>query len=77
SVFIEGGSEVNGSAVSSGMVDKFLFFIAPKIIGGRGAPGPIGGGGIEVVTDSLQLEISSIEKIADDIVVEAYPSKRL
>jgi len=77
SVFIEGGAEVNGSAISSGIVDKLLFFIAPKIVGGRDAPGPIGGMGIEKISDSLELDITSVKKCGQDIVIEAYPSKRL
>ena len=35
SVLLEGGSSLNAHALEDGIVDKVLFFIAPKIIGGR------------------------------------------
>ncbi|MGD1076535.1 MAG: bifunctional diaminohydroxyphosphoribosylaminopyrimidine deaminase/5-amino-6-(5-phosphoribosylamino)uracil reductase RibD, partial [Thermodesulfovibrionales bacterium] len=34
SVLIEGGSSLNAHALGDGVVDKVMFFIAPKIIGG-------------------------------------------
>jgi len=76
SVFLEGGSEVNGSAVRSGIVDKFLFFIAPKVIGGHKAPGPVGGSGFDTVSGSMGLDIKLVERSGQDIVVEAYPYNR-
>ncbi|HJX30500.1 MAG TPA: bifunctional diaminohydroxyphosphoribosylaminopyrimidine deaminase/5-amino-6-(5-phosphoribosylamino)uracil reductase RibD, partial [Thermodesulfobacteriota bacterium] len=53
SVLIEGGSEINTSALQSGIVDKVLFFYAPKIIGGKQAPLMVGGKGIARVKDAL------------------------
>ena len=34
SLLIEGGSSVISSALSAGIVDKIIFFFAPKILGG-------------------------------------------
>src|SRR3989344_4813188 len=45
SVMIEGGSELNSSAIKDGIVDKVLIFAAPKIIGN--GLGPIGSLGIK------------------------------
>ncbi len=73
SVFIEGGSEVNASAVRERIVDKFLFFVAPKLITGKNAKGPIGGPGIETMDRAISLKDVTIRKIGPDIVFEAYP----
>jgi diaminohydroxyphosphoribosylaminopyrimidine deaminase/5-amino-6-(5-phosphoribosylamino)uracil reductase len=45
SLLIEGGGEVAASALAAGIVDKVIFFIAPKIIGGREAPTAVSGAG--------------------------------
>jgi len=73
SVLIEGGSEVHASAVKEKIVDKFLFFIAPKLITGRNAKGPIGGEGIETLEEAFLLKDLTIKRFDEDILVEAYP----
>src|SRR5206468_260471 len=42
SLLIEGGAEVNASALREGVVDWLLFFLAPRILGGRVAPERVG-----------------------------------
>lgn len=72
SVLIEGGAEVNASALKAGVVDKVMFFIAPKIIGGTYAPSPIGGEGIQRLTEAHELRDLSVKSIDEDILVEGY-----
>ncbi|MDE0555383.1 MAG: bifunctional diaminohydroxyphosphoribosylaminopyrimidine deaminase/5-amino-6-(5-phosphoribosylamino)uracil reductase RibD [Candidatus Poribacteria bacterium] len=74
SVLVEGGGEVNASAIAAGVVDKVMCFIAPKLIGGRDAPGPIGGEGISSLSDVPRLQQVSITSISDsaDFLIEGY-----
>lgn len=44
-VLVEGGSRVAGSFVDEGFVDRFVFFIAPAVIGGEKAKSAITGSG--------------------------------
>ena len=74
SVLAEGGAEVNWSLVRDGLADEFYFFIAPKIIGGRTAKGPVGGGGFPLMSDALQLSIDSVTNCGDDLLIHAYNS---
>jgi len=71
SILLEGGSELNGSAIEAGIVDKIYFFIAPKIIGGRDAKGPIGGKGIERMNQALKLKDMKMEKVGEDWLMSA------
>jgi len=70
-ILIEGGSELNASAIKAGIVDRLYLFIAPKIIGGRGAKGVVGGAGVARVRDSVMLKGMKIRKIGPDILIEA------
>ncbi len=74
SILIEGGGEINASAVAAGVVDKVMCFIAPKLIGGRNAPGPIGGEGIADLSDVSHLQRVNITLIPDsnDFLIEGY-----
>ncbi len=74
SVLIEGGGEINASAITAGVVDKVMCFIAPKFIGGQDAPGPIGGEGISSLRDAPHLQQISITRIdgSADFLIEGY-----
>ena len=70
SIMIEGGSELNSSAIKEGIVDKILIFTAPKIIGsGLGA---IGNLGVNKIDKAIQLKEPVCRKIGSDTLVEAY-----
>jgi diaminohydroxyphosphoribosylaminopyrimidine deaminase/5-amino-6-(5-phosphoribosylamino)uracil reductase len=71
SVLLEGGAQVNASALSARLVDRFLFFFAPKIVGGVRAPGVIGGEGARRMREATPLELLRIRRIGPDLLVEA------
>lgn len=69
SVLLEGGAEVNDSALKAGIVDEVMFFIAPKLIGGSEAPGPVGGEGIQELSEAVRLNNISVTMAGEDILV--------
>jgi len=73
SVLLEGGAKVNASALKAGIVDKVMIFIAPKLIGGSGAPGPIGGTGIDDLSEAVPLKDISVERVGEDILITGTP----
>lgn len=73
SVMVEGGAAVFTSALQAGIVDKALFFVAPKIVGGEGAKSPVGGRGVERIDDALKLRDLRVRKFGEDILIEGYP----
>jgi len=72
SVMIEGGSTLAFSALKDGLVDKVISFIAPKIIGGSGAPTPVGGTGISSMEDAINLVNMRSRKIGNDFMLEGW-----
>lgn len=72
SLLIEGGGEVNAAALQARLVDKVVFFIAPLLIGGKGAPGAIGGEGIPALEEAVRLERVKVKRLDPDIMVQGY-----
>jgi diaminohydroxyphosphoribosylaminopyrimidine deaminase/5-amino-6-(5-phosphoribosylamino)uracil reductase len=75
-VLIEGGSELSAAALHDGIVDKVLFFYAPKIIGGAHARSMVGGKGVPRISDAISLADVHYKKIGKDILVEGYIDNR-
>ena len=74
SVLVEGGAELDWSIVEAGLVDEVYCFIAPKVIGGGTAKGPVGGAGFPKMADAFALEIESVSRSGPDILVHAFPA---
>jgi len=70
SLLLEGGSTLNASALREGVVDRLLLFLAPKIIGGKRAPGVIGGDGAPRIKDAEAWEIVKVRRMGPDILIE-------
>lgn len=74
SILIEGGGSTHGSAFEMGIVDKVMFFIAPKIAGGQGAVSAVEGVGIETMGEAVKIEDTSVERIDEDFLITGYVS---
>lgn len=72
-LLVEGGPELTRAMWESRLVDKLVFYFAPKVIAGCGAPGPIGGAGVACIEDAGPLVIDAIFEMGPDFKVIAYP----
>jgi diaminohydroxyphosphoribosylaminopyrimidine deaminase/5-amino-6-(5-phosphoribosylamino)uracil reductase len=72
SLLLEGGSQLSGSFLDQRLIDKFLLFLSPKLIGDPEAPGIFGGLGVAHLTEAIPLRDLKVRKIGDDILVEGY-----
>lgn len=72
SVMIEGGAEINASALQEGIVDKLLLFLAPILIGGKATPTAVGGEGIATLREAKRLRDVRVERFGEDILIEGY-----
>lgn len=71
SILLEGGGELNWSALKSGIVSKVQAYIAPKIFGGANAASPVSGIGVPSPNDSFMLTDSIIKQIGNDFLIES------
>ncbi|MBF0572803.1 MAG: bifunctional diaminohydroxyphosphoribosylaminopyrimidine deaminase/5-amino-6-(5-phosphoribosylamino)uracil reductase RibD [Desulfamplus sp.] len=72
SLLIEGGATVIGSALSSGIVNKVLFFIAPKILGGDDGVPVCRGRSPLLMKDAFQLKKVELMRFDDDTLIQGY-----
>ncbi|MFH1189128.1 MAG: bifunctional diaminohydroxyphosphoribosylaminopyrimidine deaminase/5-amino-6-(5-phosphoribosylamino)uracil reductase RibD [Candidatus Omnitrophota bacterium] len=70
-LLVEGGGELAAGFIEERLADQFIFFIAPKIIGGRDARTSVEGRGVDKVKDALRLKNVSTRMIDGDILIEA------
>lgn len=75
SVILEGGGELNWSAIKSGIVDKVQAYIAPKIFGGANAKTAVSGTGFDSPDKACILYDSHIRQIGDDFLIESRVKK--
>lgn len=71
SIILEGGGTLNTSALKAGIVQKVQTYIAPKIFGGKEAPSPVEGHGIEQPNQAYLLERPQITYLGEDILLES------
>ena len=72
SLLVEGGAEILGSFFDQRLVNQFYFFFAPKILGGRNAPGVLGGEGIIHLKNVHQARDLAIRRIGPDLLISGY-----
>jgi diaminohydroxyphosphoribosylaminopyrimidine deaminase/5-amino-6-(5-phosphoribosylamino)uracil reductase len=72
SLLVEGGAEVHASFFAENLVDKVYAYVAPRLIGGKEAPGPLAGSGIEHLAGSTHLHDLDIARLGDDLMITGY-----
>jgi len=75
SLLIEGGGRVIASAFSAGIVDKVIFFFAPKILGGDDGVPVCSGQGPALMKDCIPVKDVRVQRFGDDVMVEGYIDK--
>ncbi len=72
SVMIEGGSSLNAYAFADEVVDKVVFFVAPKIIGGKESLDVVGGRSFKRLEDAHKIYDINVKSIGDDLMISGY-----
>ncbi len=69
SILLEGGGELNYSALEAGVVNEVNAFVAPKLFGGKTASSAVSGRGIELPKNAHRLALMEIKHFEDDILL--------
>jgi diaminohydroxyphosphoribosylaminopyrimidine deaminase/5-amino-6-(5-phosphoribosylamino)uracil reductase len=70
SIFLEGGGELNDSALRAGIVQAVKVYVAPKLFGGSTAKTPVAGCGVDLPEEAVILELEDVTKIEGDLLLE-------
>jgi diaminohydroxyphosphoribosylaminopyrimidine deaminase/5-amino-6-(5-phosphoribosylamino)uracil reductase len=73
-LLVEGGADVVAAFLAAGLVDELLVCVAPVVIGGRSAPGPVGGVGVDRLELASRFEFLTVEQLAGDVWLSARPA---
>lgn len=71
-ILVEGGGTLIGSLFDEGLVDKILFFVSLKIIGGKEAISSVMGRGVGRIDRAIKLKEIKLKRIGEDFLVEGY-----
>jgi diaminohydroxyphosphoribosylaminopyrimidine deaminase/5-amino-6-(5-phosphoribosylamino)uracil reductase len=71
SFLLECGPDLAFNALTAGIIDKIVAFVAPRILGGREIPA-IGGEGIERLSEAIPIGDWTVAHAGPDLVLTAY-----
>lgn len=71
-VLVEGGPTIVGELVERNLVDRYVFYVAPKLLGQVGLSA-VAGLVAPNIADARELTITSVRRLGADIRVEARP----
>ena len=71
---IEAGHKLNGSFIREGLIDEFVLYIAPKLMGA--GQGIASFGPLQSLSDAVQLQFMSTEMLGNDLRIRARVAGR-
>lgn len=72
-VLIEGGAGVVGAFHRADLVDRYIVYLAPALLGGDDGLGLFRGAGAATIADAWRGRIDSVDRVGPDIRVELVP----
>lgn len=72
---VEGGATVAGAFHRAGLVDRYVLYLAPKLLGGDDGRGLFAGPGATTMAEVWTGEITSVTRLGPDLRVEVAPRR--
>jgi diaminohydroxyphosphoribosylaminopyrimidine deaminase / 5-amino-6-(5-phosphoribosylamino)uracil reductase len=73
-LLVEGGPRLQAGFWAAGLADRLVWYLAPLVVGGDGAPGLLRDGGAPTLAAARALRIASVERLGEDLRVVAFPA---
>lgn len=73
SILVEGGPTLAGSFIERDLVDRFVFFVAPKLLGGPRSA--VAGWEAPSVDKAYDMDITGVKRVGPDLMVTAEPRR--
>ncbi|HKN85911.1 MAG TPA: bifunctional diaminohydroxyphosphoribosylaminopyrimidine deaminase/5-amino-6-(5-phosphoribosylamino)uracil reductase RibD [Nitrospiraceae bacterium] len=77
SVLLEGGSEMNASAFSAGLVNRLRLYMAAAVLGGQDAKGIVGGASPASLTEAWRLKDLHVTQVGEDLLLDGLVLPKL
>jgi len=71
-LLLEGGGELAAAALQARIVNKVAFFVAPRLLGGRGARPVVGGPDALRLDEAMPLDRMRVERVGQDLLITGY-----
>lgn len=75
SVLVEGGASMHWSFLEAGLADRVQAYVAPKLLGGQSAKGPVGGQGFPHPDQAVRLKNTVFTLLGEDLLLEGEVEK--
>ena len=74
-LLVEGGAQVAADFHRRGLVNRYVFHLAPAIAGGDDAPGVFAGAAAASIADMWRGSVVSVQQLGDDIEIVVEPTQ--
>jgi diaminohydroxyphosphoribosylaminopyrimidine deaminase/5-amino-6-(5-phosphoribosylamino)uracil reductase len=71
-LLVEGGARLHGAFLRAGLADQATVFVAPTILGARGAPAAVEDSGFTDLATAPRLEEATWRRLGEDLLLQGY-----
>ena len=73
SVLLEGGSELNASALQKKLVNRVMLYVSPQLLGGQHSKSLIGGSSPIRLTSAVKATSLTVQHLGQDLLTHHLP----
>ena len=74
-VLVEGGATVAGALHRAGLVDRYVFYVSPTLLGGDDGHPVLAGAGAPNLAGAWRGRVVRVERLGDDVRIEMAPAE--